>query len=191
MPEAADSNIEESYLERREDRAKQTAEVFTPPQLIRKMLNKLPATVWKKGKTFLDPACGNGNFLVGVLWRKIERGHKPLEALKTVYGVDVMKDNIQECRFRLLKLISLYENITAEHIQAVFMNIIWISLSKSKGGSLDYDFEFKSNRQSKQNLQRWLTMIEQGKLEEVSLPVEETEIVPDGWIDFGAQDDAS
>jgi len=179
------SQISDDNLVRREDRAKQTAEVFTPPKLVRRMLDRLPKTVWRKGKTFLDPACGNGNFLISVLSRKIERGHKPTDALKTIYGVDIMKDNIQECRLKLLKIISLYEDITEQHIQTVFMNIIYINANKNKGGSLDYDFGF-DNRQSKQNLQRWLEEIKNGKLKEVDLPVDEIEIHPEGgWIEFG------
>jgi len=57
--------------ERRSERKKQTAEVFTPPKLVSDMLDKLPDTVWEDGKTFCDPACGDGNFLIQVLWRKI------------------------------------------------------------------------------------------------------------------------
>lgn len=170
--------------EKRKQRAKQTAEVFTPPKLIKQMLNKLPKEVWKKGKTFLDPACGNGNFLISVLWRKLERGHDSLDALKSIYGVDIMKDNIQECRLRLLKLISLYEDIEEEHVQTVFNNIIYINQNKHRGGSLDYDFAFNSNRQSKQNIDRWLENIKNGKLLEINLPIDETEIVNENCIDI-------
>jgi predicted RNA methylase len=162
----------EDIEKKRDERKKQTAEVFTPPKLVRQMLNKLPTEVWKKGKTFIDPACGNGNFLIAVLHRKIERGHNVLEALLTIYGVDIMADNVQECRLKLLKLISLYETVTAEHIVAVIQNIVYININNHPGGSLDYDFAFDNKANSK-HVERWVNWIVQGKLEEINLPVDE------------------
>ena len=161
--------------EKRQERIKQTAEVFTPPFLARKMLSKLPKEVWHKGKTFLDPACGTGNLLVPVLWRKLERNHKPLEALQSIYGVDIMRDNIQECRLRLLKLVSIYEPLTEEHIKAVWTNIAWINTEKHKDGSLDYDFSFKPKfKQS--DIDRWMEWVRTGRINEAVLPVEETSV---------------
>ena len=127
--------------ERRKNRRKKTAEFFTPPSLVNEMLDKLPKEVWREGKTFCDPACGNGEFLVWVLLRKLAKGHKPLDALKTIYGVDIMSDNIEECRKRLLKIISLCEKITEDHVIAVFVNIRFLSTNGRNypNGSLDYD----------------------------------------------------
>jgi len=166
------SQIRDIHTTRREDRVKQTAEVFTPPRIVHQMLSKLPKEVWKKGKTFCDPACGNGNFLIAVLWRKIERNHNALEALQCVFGVDIMRDNILECRLRLLKIVSLYEEITEDHIKAVFTNIVWINKNKYENGSLDYDFSF-NNKLNQRDIDRWMTWISDGKLTEVNLPVEE------------------
>src|ERR1035437_5515752 len=91
---------------RRQKRKKSTAEEFTPLPLVNEMLDKLTKEVWQEGKTYCDPACGNGNFLVEVLKRKLNNHHNALQALQTIYGVDIMQDNIKECRLRLLKLIS-------------------------------------------------------------------------------------
>jgi len=162
----------EIHGERREDRLKQTAEVFTPNALVNKMLAKLPREVWKKGKTFCDPACGNGNFLVWVLIRKIKRNHKPLEALRCIYGVDIMRDNIRECRMRLLKIISIFEPITEDHIKAVFQNIVFLNSKKYPKGSLQYDFSFK-NKVNNRNVQEWMDLVKRGTLDEVKLPVDE------------------
>ena len=168
-------------------RIKQNAEVFTPNSLVNDMLNKLPKEVWYKNKTFCDPACGNGNFLVWILLRKIAKGHEPIEALKTVYGADIMRDNIQECRLRLLKVISLYETITEEHIEAIFRNIIWINMHRYPGGSLDYDFSFK-NRPKRENVESWMKNIhEKQKLNEVELPVDEEAFTPRGSNDLFAE----
>jgi len=84
-------------------RVKALGEVFTPPELVNEMLDRLPPELWTDpDKTFLDPACGTGNFLVEVVRRKMAGGSTPLQALSTTYGVDIMEDNVQECRQRLL-----------------------------------------------------------------------------------------
>jgi type I restriction-modification system DNA methylase subunit len=96
----------------RDKRRKQTAEVFTPSWLVAQMLDKLPMEVWTENKTFCDPACGNGNFLVAILERKLAKGHPPLEALRTIYGVDIMADNVAECRQRLLDIVARVEKFS-------------------------------------------------------------------------------
>jgi len=171
--------------EKRQARAKMTAEVFTPDLLVNQMLSKLPKSVWQRKKTFVDPSCGNGQFLIHVLIRKIQRNHNPLEALKTIYGADIMKDNISECRMRLLKVISVWEEITAEHIAAVFQNVVWINMKKYPTGSLEYDFSFK-NKPKQDDIDRWMKYIYQdNKLDEVELPVsEETFARADGYRDL-------
>ena len=79
--------------------------MFTPSALVKKKYDSLPPCLFTDpSKTFIDPACGSGNLLVEVLKRKIESGSTPLQALQTVYGVDIMEDNIEECRIRLFKI---------------------------------------------------------------------------------------
>jgi len=91
---------------KRDARKKQTAEVFTPQILVREILNKLPKDVWEPGKTFCDPSAGNGNFLVEVLkYKVVLYKQDPIEALETIYGVELMKDNVIECRHRLFNLM--------------------------------------------------------------------------------------
>jgi hypothetical protein len=58
--------------------------------------------LWGSKKTFLDPTCGDGQFLREVLIRKMENGSTFEQALSTVYGVDLMQDNVELCRERLL-----------------------------------------------------------------------------------------
>lgn len=86
-------------------RIKETGEVFTPMPLVYEILDKLPHEVWEKDKTFLDNSCGDGNFLEGVLRRKVEvHKHKVLKALSTIYGVDLMPDNVLHARARLVRI---------------------------------------------------------------------------------------
>lgn len=86
-------------------RKKTLGEVFTPPELVEEMLNQLPMEVWQDTtKTFLDNSCGSGNFLVAVLKRLLQTDPNPINALSRVYGVDIMLDNVKECRRRLMKI---------------------------------------------------------------------------------------
>jgi hypothetical protein len=85
-------------------RIKKTGEVFTPEWLVDEMLDRLPLDLFKDpSKTYLDPACGTGNILVRVINKKIENGLTPLQALQSTYGVDLMVDNVKECRTRLME----------------------------------------------------------------------------------------
>lgn len=102
--------------------------VFTPPELVNEMLNKLPYQVFKdSSKTFLDNSAGRGAFLFAVMERKMmamskEKGtrifaaHK--QALKTIYGCELDSNNAEECRKRLLNKSTSKEliDIVNEHI---------------------------------------------------------------------------
>jgi len=92
-----------SGIERDKIRIKETAEVFTPTPLVQEMLDQLPKDLFTDPtKTFLDNSCGDGQFLSEVLIRKLENGIDFETALSTIYGVDLMADNVALCRDRLL-----------------------------------------------------------------------------------------
>lgn len=92
-----------SGIERDKIRIKSTGEVFTPTPLVQEILDKLDPTLFQApAKTFLDPSCGDGQFLGEVLIRKMENGIDFETALSTIYGVDLMQDNVDLCRERLL-----------------------------------------------------------------------------------------
>lgn len=84
-----------------DERIKQTGEVFTPPKLVEEILDKLPQECWEDGKTWLDPTCGDGNFLVAVKDRLLALGRPLNEVLSVIYGVDIMQDNVDDCKARL------------------------------------------------------------------------------------------
>lgn len=124
-----------SGVERDKLRIKQTAEVFTPTQLVQEMLDKLeeesPELFTDPTKTFLDNSCGDGQFLSEVVIRKMERSGCSLEqALSTTYGVELMEDNIIECRKRLAG-----PNPTPEILEIVNKNIVCHD-------ALTYDYSF-------------------------------------------------
>jgi hypothetical protein len=90
------------------DRVRDFGEVFTPDFLVEKMLDQYPADAWEPNKNWLEPTCGNGQFIIGVLNRKLSTNivsMKPfmclMTALNTTFGTDIMKDNISECRIRI------------------------------------------------------------------------------------------
>jgi type I restriction-modification system DNA methylase subunit len=92
-----------SGVERDRLRVKSTSEVFTPTPLVRSILDLLdPSLFTDPTKTFIDPSCGDGQFLGEVLIRKLENGSTFEQALQTIYGVDLMQDNVDLCRERLL-----------------------------------------------------------------------------------------
>jgi len=92
-----------SGIERDKVRVKATGEVFTPTDLVRQVLESLPLEIFTDpSKTFLDNSCGDGQFLSEVLIRKLENGIDFETALSTIYGVDLMPDNVKLCQDRLL-----------------------------------------------------------------------------------------
>lgn len=90
------------------DRVNKFAEVFTAEREVKAMCDLMPDDVWQNiDSTFLEPACGNGNFLVEILERKLnlcENVEQGLRALKSVYGIDIQQDNVEESKQRLFDM---------------------------------------------------------------------------------------
>ena len=92
-----------SGVDRNLVRVKETNEVFTPTHLVREILDKFDQDIFKDPtKNFLDPTCGDGQALGEALIRKLENDIDFESALSTIYGVDLMQDNVDLCRERLL-----------------------------------------------------------------------------------------
>jgi len=92
-----------SGVERDKQRIRANGEIFTPTALVQEVLNHLPPEEFSKPEaTFLDNCCGDGQFLSEVLIKKLENGIDFETALSTIYGVDIMMDNVIECRNRML-----------------------------------------------------------------------------------------
>lgn len=107
-----------SGIDRDKVRVKATGEVFTPTELVQEILEQLPESLFTDPtKTFLEPTCGDGQFLGEVLIRKMENGSTFEQALSTIYGVDIMIDNIDLCRERLLCGQEHLRHIVEKNIQ--------------------------------------------------------------------------
>jgi hypothetical protein len=88
--------------------------------MVEDMLNLVKTESERIDSRFLEPACGSGNFLKSVLKRKLttvqsrygksdfERRHHALFALMCIYGIELLKDNVEECRESLLVIYADY-----------------------------------------------------------------------------------
>jgi hypothetical protein len=98
-------------------------EVFTPLWMVEAMLDLVKDETERIDSRFLEPACGSGNFLVRILQRKLaavelkfgksdfERRHYALLALMCTYGIELLEDNIAECRANMLEILADYLNL--------------------------------------------------------------------------------
>jgi hypothetical protein len=92
-----------SGVERDQIRVKQTQEVFTPTAMVQSLLDQLPQELFTDPtQIYIDNSCGDGQFLSEALIRKIENGIDFETALNSLRGVDLMPDNVEMTRQRLL-----------------------------------------------------------------------------------------
>ena len=90
-------------IKKSKERIKKTGEVFTPMDLCLRMVREIPEKTLKDPtSTYLDPACGDGNFLVALLQILTEEyGHDRDQVLSRLFGVELMYDNVEEALRRL------------------------------------------------------------------------------------------
>src|SRR5438093_11659903 len=98
-------------------------EVVTPAWMVEAMLDLVKDETQRIDSRFLEPACGSGNFIIQILRRKLvaverkfgkldfERRHYALLALMCIYGIELLADNIAECRANLLEILADYLNL--------------------------------------------------------------------------------
>ena len=121
--------LSEMSLIKSKQRVADHGEVFTPPWIVEAMLDLVKDESERIDSRFLEPACGSGNFLVRVLRRKLaavelrygasefERQHYALLALMCIYGIELLADNVEECRANVLEVLADY--LKLEHEDAV------------------------------------------------------------------------
>ena len=107
-------------LTKTKQRVADHGEVFTPEWLVEEMLDLVKDETQRIDSRFLEPACGSGNFLVKILQRKLaavevkyaksefERRNYALLAVMSIYGIELLSDNIAECRANLLEIFGGY-----------------------------------------------------------------------------------
>jgi len=104
-------STEEDNVERDRDRVKKNGEVFTPSSIVEKMMDMVSdESVWSDpAKKFIDPTCGNGNILIGILRRRLANGVSAKDAVSTLYGIELMEDNVILARKRIAEEIGTHE----------------------------------------------------------------------------------
>ena len=103
-------------------------EVFTPDWMVEAMLDLVRNESERIDSRFLEPACGSGNFLVKVLGRKLmtvqlrygksefEMRHNALLGLMCIYGIELLRDNVAECRANMLKIFASHLNLSERDV---------------------------------------------------------------------------
>lgn len=93
-------------------RVSEHGEVYTPENIVKDMLDLIKEESYKIESTVLEPACGNGNFLVEIIARKLDTAAKEedvklavFKSYAAVYGIDILADNVRESRQRMLAKI--------------------------------------------------------------------------------------
>ena len=145
------------------DRVSNHGEVLTNKREVNAMLDLVQQETERIDSRFLEPACGNGNFLVEILERKLkvvearykksqlEYERNAITVISSIYGVDILEDNVQACRDRLLRIFTKYyihhykKDFNEEFLlSAEFIlskNIIWgdaLSMKKIDGTPITF-----------------------------------------------------
>ena len=97
------------------DRVRDFGEVFTKPETVRDMLDLLPPDVFMPEKTFFEPCCGEGVFLLEILRRKFAKCRCRKDytaAISSVYGMDIQADNVEICIRNIIALCEEQFRIT-------------------------------------------------------------------------------
>ena len=107
-------------------RVEDHGEVFTPEWLVDAMLDLVKDETERLDSRFLEPACVSGNFLTKILKRKLatveitfaksqfDRQHYAVLSLMSIYGIEMLEDNIEECKANLLDIFAEYLNLKKE-----------------------------------------------------------------------------
>ena len=114
------SNGQPEVLIKSKQRVKSYGEVFTPSWMVEKMLDEVSTEASDIHATFLEPAAGDGNFLMAILRRKLASVQskynqrmmpaKSLFALASIYGIEIQKDNLYDAHENMLKLFVDFHN---------------------------------------------------------------------------------
>jgi hypothetical protein len=116
-------------------------EVYTQPREVNAMLDLVRQETERIDSRFLEPACGDGNFLAEILQRKLRvvegrYSRSPLEyerytllAVSSIYGIDILDDNVIQCRQRLFEIVE--RHFTTLFPRGEFLRTIWFVLERN------------------------------------------------------------
>lgn len=128
-------------LTKTKQRVADHGEVFTPEWMVEEMLDLVKDETERIDSRFLEPACGSGNFLVKVLLRKLgavkakysksefESRNYALLGMMCIYGIELLDDNISECRENLLDVFAQYLQLdTADDLLHAAHHVLSVNL---------------------------------------------------------------
>ena len=145
--------LDETKQVKSKKRVADHGEVFTNEREVNAMLDLVKQETERIDSRFLEPACGNGNFLAEVLKRKlavvenrysksqIDWERNSLIAISNIYGVDILEDNALECQERLFTIFSkIYVNKFGTNGKLEFLKSIKFILKRNIlwGNALDF-----------------------------------------------------
>lgn len=144
---------------RSKQRVADHGEVFTPDWMVKSMLDLVKGESERIDSRFLETACGSGNFLVEVLRRKLvtvevkygqsdfEKRHFALLGLMCIYGIELLADNVAECRQNMLEVFRAYlgleenDELAEAAAYVLSQNIVRgdaITMLTSEGGAITF-----------------------------------------------------
>ena len=149
----ADNNQPKQVKSR--ERVQKHGEVFTAPREVNAMLDLVKNETERLDSRFLEPACGDGNYLVEILRRKLAVAHSnylkhqsqlqyekdAILAISSIYGIDILPYNAQECRVRLLEIFKeQYQSLFPKSLKPECVTSAEFLLSKNiiLGDALTY-----------------------------------------------------
>lgn len=130
-------------IERSQERIDQNGEVFTPPELVNEMLDQIPKETWKDpDKKWLEPACGDGNFLIAIKERLLKYHTEDHILNNMLYGVDLMEDNVMRTIERLYGEGEIQEYTTEDDEVRFFTHNGSLVKHIVQADGLTYDYNF-------------------------------------------------
>lgn len=121
------------------ERVKKHAEVFTPIHIVKKMIDLVEQEesdkdVWAIGKTWMEPACGNGVFIGEIVKRKLSRcesSKQGFEAMKDVYAIDIQQDNVEQARCQAMGQFVVWCTTKGFEINTSFLKRVFNIIEKN------------------------------------------------------------
>jgi hypothetical protein len=153
------STPDDANLVKSKQRVADHGEVFTPSWMVDDMLNLVKDESERIDSRFLEPACGSGNFLMAVLKRKLntvqskygrsefEKRQHALFSLMCIYGIELLGDNVEECRENLLEIFCSFLGSKPEDVwtraasEVLRINIIQgdaLTLTRADGSHIEF-----------------------------------------------------
>lgn len=139
---------DDEQLVKSKQRVKDAGEVFTPRWVVRDMLDldEIKDMSFELDTTFLEPACGNGNFIIQILLRKLTSVSKEAfdidvaRSVASIYGVDIAEDNVKETRARMMRAIKYFYNEKGVELRREIECSLWYILYRNiiLGNTLDF-----------------------------------------------------